>query len=192
MKTNTQLRRQYTFMKLNNATTKAGDKFVACTVSGQVLFPTQLTQVDGKSVISFILPIQNRSRTIERFCGAQPSTDDLGTTWADVTLWGKRAENFARYVERHPRSAITVVGAMRIEPVKNKEGVSFNRVKITMSDFDHKTDIPTEHSTDKDPANDAQTVPTDNGCDAGVSAVETEVGQLVAEAEEQSIPLDAA
>lgn len=152
MKNKKQTYKQYTFMKLNRSESKSGEDFVSCTVSGQVTQPTALVSVpsNGKSVISFILPIQNRSQTIKRFCGVEPSIDETGTTWADVTVWGHRAENFARYLQRHPRSVITLVGSMRVEEVRSKQGETYNRVKITMVDFDHKTDLPARYANNLD------------------------------------------
>lgn len=144
MKNKRQFDKQFTFMKLNRSASKDGEDFISCTVAGLITHPTALATApdNGKSVISFVIPIQNRSRTIKRFCGTEPSIDETGTTWADVTVWGQRAENFARYLQRHPRSVITIVGSMRVEEVKNKQGETYNRVKITMNDFDHKADIP--------------------------------------------------
>ena len=57
-------------------------------------------------------------------------------------MWGDAAENFAAYVEKHPRSVITLTDSIRVEEVVSKAGVPYNRVKIRMANFDHKTDLP--------------------------------------------------
>lgn len=135
--------RQYSFMKMNKSLTDNGGTFVSCTVAAQVMHSTGLNKSpEGAPVISFVTPIHNRSRAIERMCGAMPSTDETGTTWADVTAWDQVAERFAHYLEKHPRSVITIVGSIRVQEVMSKAGEPYNRAKIVMTGFDHKADLP--------------------------------------------------
>ena len=189
MKNKNQFTKQYTFMKLNRSTSKSGEDYVSCTLAGQIISPTALATApdSGRSVISFVTPIKNRSQTIKRFCGAEPSIDESGTTWADVTVWGRRAENFAKYLQRHPRSVITIVGSMRVEEVLNKQGEPYNRVKITMTDFDHKVDIPVHDADDLDTDAENEDTPADAGPDDTPAAIH-EDAPTAADADEGRIP----
>lgn len=143
-------RKQYTFMNIHRALRSDGSEYVACTVAARVTNVTALQRTpDGTPVIDFIIPIENRSVLIGKLCGLEPSTDEYGTTWADVSVWGDAAENFAAYVEKHPRSVITLTGSIRVEEVVSKAGVPYNRVKIRMANFDHKTDLPPRKEPDE-------------------------------------------
>lgn len=184
--------KQITFMKLNRSINDAGEQFISCTVANPVMHATELVEMKdpSRSVISFIIPIQNRSRTIAHYCGAEPSTDETGTTWADVTAWGHCAQNFAKYIQRHPRGVITIVGSMRMEEVKDKQGVPYNRIKITMTSFDHKADMPDVPSSSD--ASDQPSLAADTSDDTAANIIDIASVTGTPESNPEGPPMDVA
>lgn len=132
-----------TFMHLAKAIRSDGSEYVAVTMTGLIVNPSDLlTAPNASHVLNFFTPVENRNRLVAKYCGLEPTVDGNGTTWADVTAWGREAEQFSLYLKNHPRSIITLVGEMRVEQVPGRADKPYNRIKITMTDFDHKVDMP--------------------------------------------------
>lgn len=63
--------------------------------------------------------------------------EDQGADFPRITVWGKQAENCARYLSRGSKAA--VLGELRTGSYKNKEGQTIFTVEIVADNVEFKT-----------------------------------------------------
>lgn len=138
-----QERKFYTFLALTRSIDKNGNPYIGVTVHGPVRKPDdQLGATNnGNPVYHFTMPIQNRDQYIADMASAlagqqvNPDVTDDGTILARVSMFGKTAERFVAFREKHPYADVCVVGALSTRAWTDNNGGGHTAVEIAAFDF---------------------------------------------------------
>ena len=149
--------KNYSFLNLKHCVREVnGEKqeFVGITVNGIVVNPTELKTTErGREFIRFSMPISNRGPFIWQFCGGMaPAANENGTVWASVSFWGRTAQRFAKFLEKHPNASIVVTGSIRIEKSEGDDGKEYVNTNIYGDDFFFVRDVKRSEGGSNDAA----------------------------------------
>lgn len=82
--------------------------------------------VQGTPVVNFTVATNERRRN-------QNGEEETTTTWFRVTLWGKLAENLAKYLQRGKQ--VFVEGRLRLEEWEDRDGKTRYQLSVTATDI---------------------------------------------------------
>lgn len=145
-----QQRKFWSFVHLTRSVTAENVPFVGITVHGPVRKPDEAlgyTQQSNTPVMHFTMPIQGKEEYIAGLCGQMPDLTEDGTILAKVSLFGKTAERFAAFLQKHPKADVCVVGKLEIDNWTGNDNSPHSTAKITATDFFLVRDIGEKKQT---------------------------------------------
>lgn len=130
-------KKQYTYINLAHSVNQSnGAMYVSGTVIGVLTNPETKTAGEH-TVVRASLPINNRTKTINKFFDAS-FNEDTETLWANVNFWDARADRFNSMLAAYdnPKNLFVVIsGTFAVQEYTKKDGTTGKSLTINAIDW---------------------------------------------------------
>lgn len=96
------------------------------TTYGRMASDVEIREVNGRNVANFRMASQNKDK--------DKNTNQYGTNFYRVTVWGPMADNAAKFL--HKGNRVTVSGDLVIRNYKDGNGIDKQSIEIINAEFD--------------------------------------------------------
>ena len=129
-------KKSYTFLNVVTALGKEDKKWLSATIIGTLTKIEQRMTPAGKDVVVGRMPINGRSKSINKLLGTSYNNDD--TVWVDVSVWEDRAVRFINMLQKlnNPdKLRLVICGSLSKRTYKRKDETEGAAVSLAVQDW---------------------------------------------------------